>query len=129
MDQALNNLIDTNILIYYFNGSLSSLGKGMVSAILKAEFNISVITKMEFLGFSKFNDKEKREAEEFISYANILPLSETVVERVIRLKQANRIKLPDAIIAATAMCHGLKLVTHNVKDFAGIDLTIYDPLE
>ncbi len=128
MEPALNNLIDTNILIYYFNGSLSLLAKGLITAILKAEFNISVITQMEFLGFSRFNDKEKQEAEAFISYANILPLSETVVGRVIRLKQSNRIELPDAIIAATAMCHGLKLVTHNVKDFAGIDLTIYDPL-
>ena len=129
MDQDLSCLVDTNILIYYFNGSLSSLAKRLVSTILKKEFNISVITQMEFLGFSRFNDKDKQKAEEFIAYANILPLSETVVERVIQLKQTNKIKLPDAIIAATTMCHDLKLVTHNVKDFVGLDLTIFDPLE
>lgn len=36
-------------------------------------------------------------------------------------------KLPDAIIGATALSHNLKLVTHNVKDFIGINLAISDP--
>lgn len=120
-------LIDTNILIYYFNGSLSVSAKEIITAMFNDHFNISVISKMEFLGFSRFDAHEKREAAKFVSYATVLPLSEAIVDRTIELKQAGKIKLPDAIIAATALCHNLNLVTHNVKDFAGISLSIYDP--
>ncbi len=120
-------LIDTNIMIYYFNGSLSVSAKEIVTAMLNDDFNISVISKMEFLGFSRFNTREKREAATFTSFANVLSLNEAIVDRTIQLKQAVKIKLPDAIIAATALCHNLNLVTHNVKDFAGISLSIYDP--
>lgn len=121
-------LIDTNILIYYFNGSLSVPSKGKITDILNEDFNVSVISKMEFLGFRWFDSREKREAARFISFANVLSLSETIVERTIQLKQAGKIKLPDAIIAATALCHNLELVTHNVKDFDGINLAISDPI-
>lgn len=122
-------LIDTNILIYYFNGSLSVSTKEKITAILSDDFNISVISKMEFLGFSRFDAREKREAATFVSFANVLPLSEAIVDRTIQLKQAGKIKLPDAIIGATAFFHNLNLVTHNVKDFAGISLSIYDPFQ
>ena len=120
-------LIDTNILIYYFNGSLSASAKEKITAMLTDDFNISVISKMEFLGFSRFDSREKQEAARFISFADVLPLSDAIVERTIQLKQTAKIKLPDAIIGATALCHNLNLVTHNVKDFFGIDLVVSDP--
>jgi toxin FitB len=50
-----------------------------------------------------------------------------IVARTIQLKQTAKIKLPDAIIGATALSHNLNLVTHNVKDFVGINLAISDP--
>ena len=120
-------LIDTNILIYYFNGSMSLDIKNIISELLKDEFNVSVITKMEFLGFNRFTKNEKFEAARFISFANVIPLSDYIVDKVIRLKQEYKIKLPDAIIAATALCNNLKLATHNINDFAQIDLELYDP--
>lgn len=124
----MKSLIDTNILIYYFNGSLTISAKEKITEIFNEDFNISVISKMEFLGFNRFSAGEKREAAKFVSFANVLPLSEAIVDRTIQLKQTGKIKLPDAIIAATALCHNLNLVTHNEKDFAGISLSIYDPL-
>jgi len=120
-------LIDTNIVIYYFNGSLSVPAKEKVTEMLTDDFNISIISKMEFLGFSRFDFREKQEAARFISFANVLPLSEAIVARTIQLKQTAKIKLPDAIIGATALSHNLNLVTHNVKDFVGINLAISDP--
>ncbi len=120
-------LIDTNILIYYFNGSLSASAKEKITAMLTDDFNISVISKMEFLGFNRFDSGEKQEAARFISFADVLPLSDAIVERTIQLKQTAKIKLPDAIIGATALCYNLNLVTHNVKDFVGINLAISDP--
>jgi len=110
-------LVDTNILIYYFNGSLSSTAEKNISKILKNSFIISVISKMEFLGFDKFKIKEKLKAAQFLSYANVIPLKDDIVDYVIQIRQNKKIKLPDAIIAATAILENLILVTRNVEDF------------
>ena len=50
--------------------------------------------------------------------------SETLV---IKIKQTKKIKLPDAIIAATALHYDMELITRNTKDFSGIDITIRNP--
>jgi predicted nucleic acid-binding protein len=51
----------------------------------------------------------------------ILPLSEEIVNRTIQLRKQKKIKLGDAIIAATALVHNLQLVTRNIRDFKGIE--------
>lgn len=67
--------------------------------------------------------------EEFINLAIILPLDKVVTQKAIELRRNNRkLKLGDAIIAATAMVHQLTLMTNNTKDFIQIDgLQIIDP--
>ncbi len=82
---------------------------------------------MEFLGFNQFTAKEKRQAEFFLSFANILPLEDAIVEQAIQIKQAKKMKLPDAIIAATASHYNMELITHNTKDFNGINIIVCDP--
>ena len=90
----MSYLFDTNILIYYFNGSLSSGIKNIITKIMQKDFNVSVISKMEFLGFNRFTAAEKQKAKKFLSFANILPLENGIVEQVIQIKQAKKIKLP-----------------------------------
>lgn len=123
----MNYLLDTNILIYYFNASLPSNAKTMVSEYLRSSFNISVISKMEFLGFNQFTTKEREKARNFLSFSNILSLDDSIIEQVIKIKQKKKIKLPDAIIAATALHHNMGILTHNTKDFTDIKITILDP--
>ena len=124
----MSYLLDTNILIYYFNGDFSAELKKVITTIIKHDFNVSVISKMEFLGFTQFTVKEKQQAEIFISYANILTLADKIVEETIQIKQTKKIKLPDAIIAATALHHNMELITNNSKDFKGINLIVHEPL-
>ena len=50
----------------------------------------------------------------------ILPIDQPVIEKTIYLKQNHKIKLGDALIAATALVHNLDLITRNVKDFENI---------
>jgi hypothetical protein len=56
-----NYLLDTNILIYYFNGEMEENVKNKVSELMRESFQISVISKMEFLGFP-FNSQEREQA-------------------------------------------------------------------
>jgi predicted nucleic acid-binding protein len=121
-------LLDTNILIYYFNGEMESNVKNKVSDIIRENFQISVISKMEFLGFA-FNSQERQKAVHFLDYATIKTLSDEIVQHVIGIRQKKRIKLPDAIIAATAMHYSATLVTRNTKDFNSLDLEVYNPFD
>jgi predicted nucleic acid-binding protein len=121
-------LLDTNILIYYFNGEMESSVENKVSTLITDSFQISVISKMEFLGFP-FLLAEKKQAIQLIEYATIMKLTDEIIQKVIDIRQERRIKLPDAIIAATAIHYGAILVTRNTKDFKAIDLETYNPFD
>jgi predicted nucleic acid-binding protein len=122
-------LLDTNILIYYFNAEMDAKTKNIVSKIMRESFQLSVISKMEFLGFP-FNEQEKFNAERFLSNAQIKPLNDEIVSRVIVMRQNHRIKLPDAIIAATALHYNACLVTRNAKDFEKLsNISVLNPFE
>lgn len=109
-------LIDTNIVIYYFSGLTED---EIIHQLLADSFNISIITKIEFLGWSQFAvDPELHDkAKAFISNATVLGLTDEVANQTITLRQQFKTKTPDAIIAATALIHGLKVVTNNSDDF------------
>lgn len=62
-----------------------------------------------------------KEVEEFIGLANLFEIDKSIRTATIQLRKQYKIKLPDAIIAATALAHGLTLVTQNEKDFVNID--------
>ena len=118
-----NLLLDTNIIIYYFNGLVSDK---RIDDILKKGFNISIITKIEFLSWPKlYGDEVLREkAHSFIAHATVYSLTDEVANSVIEIRQQHKIKTPDAIIAATALVHGLDIATNNVDDFKQLDLDI-----
>jgi predicted nucleic acid-binding protein len=67
---------------------------------------------------------------ETFSRMKILPLDDTVMERAIALRQSRKMGLADAIIAATALVHGLVLVTRNGDDLKNVaGLTLVNPFE
>ncbi len=116
-------LIDTNIIIYYFNGIIVDEA---IHSIIQDSFNISIITKIEFLSWQKLlNDEDlRKKAMSFISNAIIYDLDEIVANQTIINRQKYKIKTPDAIIGATALVHGFDLLTNNVDDFKNLDLKI-----
>lgn len=72
---------------------------------------VSQITRLELLGFTGISAKEALTINGFLATIQVLPISAEVEERVIALRQSRKIKLPDAIVAATALVHGLELLT------------------
>ncbi len=76
---------------------------------------------METLGFNFKNEKAQTSAQSFITECNVIGISDEVVNATIQIRKIKKIKLPDAIIAATAMAYSLQLITQNTADFNNID--------
>ncbi|MBC8151558.1 MAG: PIN domain-containing protein [Bacteroidetes bacterium] len=64
-----------------------------------------------------------------IAVAEVIPLADAlIIERTILIRREAKIKLPDAVIAATALVRGLTVVSRNEKDFSRIaGLTYLNP--
>jgi predicted nucleic acid-binding protein len=106
-------LIDTNTLIDAQMKRLPSNGLQILADIIDSEFNVSFITYIEFLGYPAAT----KATEDFISLANVVEVNKVIIDRCITLRKAQRIKLPDALIAATALAENYTLITNNEKDF------------
>jgi predicted nucleic acid-binding protein len=113
-------LIDSNAVIDYLRGSLPDPGMTFMNNVVNELPNVSIITKIEVLGFNAAPEASELLVD-FFEDALVLPLSEDVVKETIRLRKKYKIKLPDAIIAATAIASNLKLITRNTADFGRIE--------
>ena len=115
-------LLDSNIVIAAAAPEAEAL-----RAELSAEpCVISIVTRIEVLGYHRLSAEEESGLLGFLSRVETHALDDSVAARAITLRQERKMGLGDAIIAATALVHGLRLVTRNVDDFkhiAGLELS------
>lgn len=116
-----NYLIDTNIAIYYFGSLLSEDAASFIESLFRNTYHISVINRIELLGFDKISPAQHKALEAFVNNATIIDLDEAVVIETIKIKQQFNTKLPDAIIAASCIVNDCCLLTNNSKDFEKIN--------
>jgi len=117
-------LIDTNVLIDAQMGRLSEKGLNFLADVINEDFIISFITLIEYLGYKDIS----KSSEEFIALAETIEVDKAIIKNCIDLRKNHKIKLPDAIIAATALAHNLILMTSNEKDFIEIqNLSVINP--
>ena len=102
---GIDFLADTNILIYILEGL------PQIKNISKHFFAVSVISEIELLGKKDLAQGESEVIKELLNDCLLLPFTNEIKNTTIRLKQAYSIKIPDAIIAATAIEYNLPLVT------------------
>lgn len=120
-------LIDTNAVIDYLGNKFLVSGMDFMNGVIDAVPNVSVITKIEVLGFNA-PDEHYKTLSNFINDATVLDLTNNIVEASIEIRKKHKTKLPDAIIAATALMYNLALITHNTSDFKNINgLQVINP--
>lgn len=104
-------LFDTNILIDYLSGTAAAkkeLARYRDSAI-------SVITWMEVLAGTAAD--EVAAVRTWLSSFHIIGLDGEIASRAVEIRKQRRIRLPDAIVWASADVNALLLVSRNTKDF------------
>jgi len=123
-------LLDSNVVIDYIAGLFPEKAMQWLNNLIDEEINVSIITKIEVLSYDPEKDDNYSILIDFFDTSNMLELTKETVNKTIIIRQKQKIKLPDAIIASTALVNGLILVSRNIKDFKVIsDLEVVNPYE
>ena len=122
MNVSIDYLFDTNILIYLLNNQLAENLPG-------GRYGYSVITEIELLSFPALTATDTQIINNYLSNIVLLNLTESIKQKTISLRRAYRIKLPDAIIAATAIVSGAMLLSndktlHLIQDLKCLSLQV-----
>jgi predicted nucleic acid-binding protein len=122
-------LWDTNTVIYYLQGHFKHSAELFVDGLLtRSHPAISAITEVELLCWKTDNAQDLALLHSFIDDIRVFELEKPIKLQTAAIRRTHKVKLPDAIIAATALVHGLTLLTRNVADFKNIPgLPIVNP--
>ncbi len=122
-------LWDTNIAIYYLQQQFPETVEILVDNLAKESTPaLSVISEIELLCWKTAKDNQLIVLKEFISECVVIELEQAIKLKTAEVRKVNNIKLPDAIIAATAIVYGLTLVSRNEKYFMQVEgLNIINP--
>jgi predicted nucleic acid-binding protein len=106
-------VLDSNVVIDFLNNKINALPKSEGSE--ETQYFVSVITEMEILSYPKSTPEDEADARTFLSGVSIVPLEDTIKREAIAIRRNGnpRPKLPDAIVAATAVALEATLVTQD----------------
>lgn len=122
-------LWDTNTAIYYLQQQFPPNAEKLMDTLLRESPPcISAITEIELLCWKAPSQNDKEVLNSFISDAVVIELEQAIKLKTAEIRSIHKIKLPDAIIAATAVVYRYILLTRNVTDFKDIDaLKVLNP--
>lgn len=115
--------IDTNTAIYLLNGDIS-----LAEILDKKKLYLSFITQLELLSYPGITEKEKQQIQKMLEKCIIIDINNSIKNEVIRLRKTYMMKLPDCIVAASALYLDLPIITAD-KDFKKIkelNLMLYE---
>src|SRR5580658_7777136 len=107
-------LLDTNAVLYILDGD-----ETLINFLFEKELYLSIISEMELLSYRDITDKEKQTVEEFLKEFIIINIDEKIKQNTIEVKKESGMKLPDSIIAATAISLKLPIITSD-KHFKNV---------
>ena len=104
-------LLDTNFILGLLKSQPAVLGEVASRKLSIAQCAYSAVTRMELLGFPGISREEESLIRQKLERLTYLPLTRVMEDIVISLRQSRKIQLPDAVIAATALCADVELLT------------------
>jgi len=122
-------LVDTNIAIGYIGNRLNIQLMDKLDKLFNNQFHISVINKIEMLGYPNLDKNEEAKFNLLIDNSIVHDIDNKVIDKTIQIRKKYKIKLPDALIAATCLANELAIITLNSKDFVDIEGLNIIPLE
>lgn len=118
----VNFLLDSNVLINVLNMKGNEAALFLRSSPISS-FSISLVTWIEVLAGTLHNESSR--TEQFLNNFSIIGVTSEIARRTVEVRKEMRIKLPDAIIYATALSTGRTLVTYNRRDFPAGTLSVH----
>lgn len=101
-------MLDTNAVLYFLGGCVAS-------NLPEGEYFVSVITEIELLAYPSLNNEEEVRIKAFLQDVVVIEFPLQVKTHTIDLRKRHNLKLPDAIIAATALAMNATLLTNDQK--------------
>ena len=128
---GIRYLWDTNTVIYYLQQLFSKKAEEFMDDVVKASVpSISAITEIELLCWKTATENDIIVLKNFIADSFVFELEQEIKEKTAELRKIYSIKLPDAIIAATAIVNEYTLLSRNTKDFNKIEgLSLLNPFD
>lgn len=111
---GIKYLLDTNCILGLLKATPEVLDMVSRRTLLASECAYSAITRMELLGYPGITAAEEQLIVDRLSKFTYRAITIEIDDGVIALRRARKVKLPDAIIAATAIHHGLELLTFDI---------------
>jgi predicted nucleic acid-binding protein len=116
--------LDTNACIYFLNGDQ------VLADFLQGQSIISIITEIELFAFHGNNDASIEILNDFIDSVTVLDIDKQIKATTIELRKTYKLKIPDTIIAASALSLSLPIITadKSFKKIVGLDLILHDTI-
>jgi hypothetical protein len=109
---------DSSVLILFLNDALAALHVQTLNDALDAgRGQISAVVRAEVLAWSGHTSLSLGIADEFLDAFHLVPVDAAVANEAARIRREHGLKMPDALIAATALLQSATLVTANARDF------------
>jgi predicted nucleic acid-binding protein len=128
---GVSYLWDTNTAIYYLQQQFSEKGEQFMDDILlQSRPAISAITEIELLCWKSASANDLLVLKSFVADSLVFELDQEIKDKTVEIRKASNIKLPDAIITATAVANNLVLLSRNSKDFLKVsEVQLINPFE
>ncbi len=112
--------MDTCAVTKYLNETFPIDGISFIDEAMQVKAIISNITEIEMQVWEPVENRDKAVYRDFVSASTILGIDENIIGQTIKVRKKYKLKIPDAIIAATAMVNDFTLISDNEKDFGKV---------
>lgn len=116
-------LLDTNTVLYVLAGDLT-----LAKFLQNKSLYLSIISELELLSFKKLSKIEASNIRAFLDEMMIINITDEIKKETIALRKTSNLKLPDCIIAATAITLNIPMISSDkqLKSINELDLVYYE---